>query len=93
MRGVGRLTTNGVRRAATIVHRANTDADFLPDATQLGVMNTTRQGLRKGNLEKDNYERLHCTECEKALKTQNDPDEVYTLRVCPECGSEWKEIG
>lgn len=55
-------------------------------------MKSTRKGLREGNLEKDNYERLLCGNCEKTLKTENPPEEVYTIRTCPECGLEWKEL-
>lgn len=56
-------------------------------------MESVRKGLRKGDLAKDNYERLQCTACEKTLKTRDEPEEVFTRRVCPECESEWKEIG
>ncbi|QLG26379.1 hypothetical protein HUG10_01955 [Halorarum halophilum] len=55
-------------------------------------MKSTRKGLRDGDLEKDNYERLLCSQCGESLKTENDPDEVFTLRICPECGREWKEL-
>jgi len=55
-------------------------------------MKSTRKGLRDGELEKDTYGRLTCAACGKSLKTQNDPDEVYTVRVCPDCGNEWKEL-
>lgn len=55
-------------------------------------MKSTRKGLRDGDLYKDTYERLTCDTCEQALKTKNDPDEVYTVRICPECGTEWKEL-
>lgn len=55
-------------------------------------MNSTRKGLRDGDLYKDTYERLNCGECEQTLKTKNDPDKVYTVRICPECNTEWKEL-
>jgi len=55
-------------------------------------MKSTRKGLRAGELYKDTYERLTCASCEKALKKENDPNEVYSVRICPECGSEWKEL-
>lgn len=55
-------------------------------------MKSTRKGLRNDDLYKDTYERLNCSECEQALKTKNDPDKVYSVRVCPECGTEWKEL-
>ncbi|SFR37788.1 HVO_0758 family zinc finger protein [Halogeometricum limi] len=56
-------------------------------------MKTTRKGLRDGELEKDTYGRLSCTDCGEALKKTNDPDEVFSLRTCPECATEWKELG
>ena len=55
-------------------------------------MKSTRKGLREGALEKDNYGRIVCTECNETLKKENDPDEVFTVRTCPECGTEWKEL-
>lgn len=55
-------------------------------------MKSVRKALRDGTLEKDTYERLNCAECKQTLKTKNDPDEVGTVRVCPDCGGEWKEI-
>ena len=56
------------------------------------VMKSVRQALRKGELEKDTYERVTCAECEKPLGTTNDPDRVETIRHCPDCGTEWKEL-
>lgn len=55
-------------------------------------MKTTRKGLREGELEKDTYERLACADCEESLKKRNDPDQVFAVRTCPECGAEWKEL-
>jgi ssDNA-binding Zn-finger/Zn-ribbon topoisomerase 1 len=55
-------------------------------------MKSTRKGLRDGDLYKDNYERLNCSECEKTLKKKNDPEEVFSVRTCPECGQQWKEL-
>jgi ssDNA-binding Zn-finger/Zn-ribbon topoisomerase 1 len=55
-------------------------------------MKSTRKGLRADELEKDTYGRLTCVECGETLKKENDPDEVYSVRICPECGSEWKEL-
>jgi hypothetical protein len=26
------------------------------------------------------------------LKKRDDPDEVFSLRICPECGREWKDL-
>ncbi|MCU4925326.1 hypothetical protein OB905_04900 [Halobacteria archaeon AArc-dxtr1] len=55
-------------------------------------MKTIRKGLREGTLEKDTYERVVCVECEKPLKTTNDPDSITTVRACPDCETEWKEL-
>ncbi len=56
-------------------------------------MESTRKGLRAGHLKKDTYERLLCVECDENLDTKNDPDKIGRVRVCPDCGGEWKEIG
>lgn len=56
-------------------------------------MDSVRKALRRGDVEKDTYQRLACAACEEQLATQNDPDEVGKLRVCPECGREWQEVG
>lgn len=61
-------------------------------ATKAVNMQSTRKGLRSGDLYKDTYERLNCAECEQTLGTENPPDEVYTIRICPDCGEEWKEL-
>ncbi|MFW6320285.1 MAG: HVO_0758 family zinc finger protein [Halohasta sp.] len=55
-------------------------------------MKSTRKGLRDGELEKDTYGRITCSACEKALKKVNDPEKVFSVRTCPECGAEWKEL-
>lgn len=55
-------------------------------------MKSTRKGLRNNDLYKDTYGRLNCAECEKTLATENAPDEVYTVRRCPDCGREFKEL-
>lgn len=56
-------------------------------------MDSTRKGLRSGDLTKDTYERLACAECEETLDTENDPDELGSVRRCPNCGEAWKQIG
>lgn len=56
-------------------------------------MDTVRQGIRGDRIQKDTYERLVCAECGERLKTRNDPDEIGSVRYCPECGREWKQIG
>lgn len=55
-------------------------------------MKSVRKALRNDDLFKDTYQRLNCADCEEELKTDNDPDEVGTVRVCPECGGRWKEL-
>nr|WP_303645614.1 HVO_0758 family zinc finger protein [Haladaptatus sp. R4] len=55
-------------------------------------MQSVRSGLRKGEVEKDTYGRLSCSGCRESLKTQNDPSEVYSVRLCPDCGSKWKVL-
>ncbi|WP_435335307.1 HVO_0758 family zinc finger protein [Haloarchaeobius sp. TZWWS8] len=55
-------------------------------------MKSVRKALRDKSLVKDTYERLNCAECEQTLNTKNDPDEIGTVRACPDCGGEWKEI-
>ncbi|MFB6129704.1 MAG: HVO_0758 family zinc finger protein [Salinigranum sp.] len=55
-------------------------------------MESTRKGLRAGDLVKDTYERLKCAECGETLKKRNDPNEVFAVRTCPECGTQWKEL-
>lgn len=55
-------------------------------------MQSVRKGLRAGEIEKDTYDRLHCSRCGTQLGTRNDPEEVYTIRVCPECGDQWKQL-
>lgn len=56
-------------------------------------MKSVRKGLRAGDIEKDTYERLNCSECDEQLDTRNDPDVIGRIRVCPECGKEWKKVG
>jgi DNA replicative helicase MCM subunit Mcm2 (Cdc46/Mcm family) len=56
-------------------------------------MQSVRKGLRAGEIEKDTYERLTCSDCGEELETRNDPEEIGKLRACPECGREWKEVG
>jgi hypothetical protein len=55
-------------------------------------MKSIRKALRDGDLEKDTYERIVCANCEKSLGRRNEPDEIGDIRVCPECGAEYKQI-
>jgi hypothetical protein len=55
-------------------------------------MKSTRKGLREGELVKDTYERLNCAQCEQTLGKENPPDEIFSVRKCPDCGRKWKEL-
>lgn len=55
-------------------------------------MKSVRKGLREGELTKDTYERVTCSECGETLSKEDEPDEVFSLRVCPECEQEWKDL-
>ncbi|WP_168192937.1 MULTISPECIES: HVO_0758 family zinc finger protein [Halostella] len=55
-------------------------------------MKSVRKALRDGDLVKDTYGRLKCQACEQDLTTKNDPSEIGTVRSCPECDGEWKEL-
>ena len=55
-------------------------------------MQSVRKGLREGSITKDTYERLTCVDCEKVLKKRDDPSEVFSVRTCPECEREWKDL-
>ena len=68
------------------------NAVFLCPTRQRHLVKSTRKGLREGELQKDNYERLSCVECGENLAKENPPDEVFSVRSCPNCGREWKEL-
>lgn len=55
-------------------------------------MDSIQQGLRGDDLERGRFGRLACTECEMELILDDDPDELGTVRVCPECETEWVEF-
>lgn len=55
-------------------------------------MDTVRKGLREGQIAKDTYERLSCATCGVDLKTINEPDEIGSIRTCPECGTRWRQL-
>lgn len=54
---------------------------------------SVRKGLRQGDLDKDTYGRLLCTMCEESLKTKQNSDSLGSVRSCPECEEQWREIG
>lgn len=55
-------------------------------------MDSVRKGLRVGDLEKNTYGRVVCADCEIPLGTESDPEDVFDVRRCPDCGAEWKEL-
>lgn len=55
-------------------------------------MDSVRKGLRVGDIEMDTFERLECAECGVRLRTRDDPDEVGSIRYCPECGRTWRRL-
>ena len=65
---------------------------FYSERHYVRVMKSTRKGLRNDELHKDNYERVACSECDETLKKDDDDNEIYAVRTCPECGQQWKEL-
>jgi len=55
-------------------------------------MRSVRKGLREGEITKDTYDRLQCGDCETSLSTRDDPGDVGSVRVCPDCGREWRQV-
>lgn len=55
-------------------------------------MQSVRSGLRAGDITRDTYRRLSCVSCEKQLRTIDDPDELGSIRQCPECGRSWRQL-
>jgi len=87
----------GVHRVSSLVDRGRASGDrTVTGLFVLGFvcagMDSVQKALRAGDIEKDTYERLLCAECGERLKTSNDPDEVGTVRLCPDCGREWREL-
>ena len=55
-------------------------------------MDSVRKGLRRGEIVKDTYDRLTCAECEEQLSRRDDPEDIGSIRACPECGREWRKL-
>ncbi|MFB6299887.1 MAG: HVO_0758 family zinc finger protein [Halobacteriales archaeon] len=55
-------------------------------------MDSVQQGLRKDELRRDTFNRLQCAACGTELERNNDTDSVGTVRICPDCGTEWEEL-
>jgi len=55
-------------------------------------MESVRKALRAGQIDKDTYGRLECTQCEVQLGKKEDEDGVGSLHTCPECGRVWRRV-
>ena len=55
-------------------------------------MDSVRDGLRAGDLDKDTFDRLVCASCDRTLKMRNDPEQIGSVRFCLECDDEWLEM-
>lgn len=55
-------------------------------------MESVRKGLRKGDLERDTYDRLVCSDCDTNLAREDDPEEIGAVRRCPDCGATYQEL-
>lgn len=55
-------------------------------------MESVQKGLRAGEIVKDTYDRLVCAECEQELATRNEPEEIGSVRMCPDCGRQWRRL-
>ncbi|MFB6114048.1 MAG: HVO_0758 family zinc finger protein [Halodesulfurarchaeum sp.] len=55
-------------------------------------MDSVTKGLRQGDVVKDTYDRLLCAECDSRLKRRDEPGEVGSVRECPDCGRQWRQL-
>lgn len=55
-------------------------------------MDSVTKGLRQGDITKDTYDRLLCAECEARLDRRDNPDEIGSVRSCPDCRREWRQL-
>lgn len=55
-------------------------------------MKSTQKGLRDGDILKDTYDRLECSQCDIQLTRRDDSDGVGAIRECPECGRKWRQL-
>lgn len=56
------------------------------------TMESVRKGLRAGDIEKDTYGRLECAACGTQLGRRDSDEEVGAVRLCADCGREWKQL-
>ncbi|MDZ7702051.1 MAG: HVO_0758 family zinc finger protein [Halobacteriales archaeon] len=55
-------------------------------------MESVRKGLRAGQLDKDTYGRLECSNCEVGLTKKEAEDDMGYLHTCPDCGRVWRRV-
>ncbi len=55
-------------------------------------MDSVHKGLRAGDITKDTYGRLACTECEVRLGKKEAEEGYGYIHTCPECGRGWRRI-
>lgn len=55
-------------------------------------MDSVTKGLRRGGIVKDTYDRLICAECDTRLDRTDNQDDVGSIRACPDCGREWRQL-
>lgn len=61
-------------------------------AHQQPVMESVRKGLRAGQIDKDTYGRLECSNCGVRLGKKEDDDGMGFLHSCSECGRVWRRV-
>lgn len=55
-------------------------------------MDSVTAGIRNDEIYTDTYDRLTCGKCDRPLKTVDDPSEIGTIRTCPKCNAQWREL-
>lgn len=55
-------------------------------------MDTVREGIRDGAIDRGSYGRLACTACDRKLGLANEQETIGTIMECPECGTQWREL-
>lgn len=55
-------------------------------------MESVRKGLRAGQIDKDTYGRLECSNCDVGLTKKEDVDGMGYLHTCPDCGRVWRRV-
>ncbi len=55
-------------------------------------MDTVREGIRAGDIERGRFDRLICLACNMELSMQDDPEVVGTIMACPSCETRWRDL-